>query len=185
MNEFYVYAYLRKDGSPYYIGKGKGKRAWGKDHAVALPTDERIHLIETDLSEKDSLQLERDLIQLYGRKHLNTGILRNITEGGDAGPKLFGNLNPMFGKLRPDLRAKNLARVGTKQSPETIEKIRSSSLGKNLGKFRSSETKAKISLKLTGRIVSEETKEKHRQRVPWNKGRKLNKEKELLDEQQH
>ena len=81
---FYVYAYLREDQTPYYIGKGKGKRAWEKNHGVNLPEESRIVLIEKNLSQQEAFELEVKLIQQYGRKDLGTGILRNRTNGGEG-----------------------------------------------------------------------------------------------------
>ena len=85
---FYVYAYLRLDGTPYYIGKGKHVRAWKKHTRTngtnLTPSDDRIRILAHGLTDFEAKLLEVKLITIYGRKDLGEGILRNLSDGGDG-----------------------------------------------------------------------------------------------------
>ena len=152
---FYVYAYLRVDGTPYYIGKGKGNRSYKKGAEEIHVPDElsRIIMLEQHLSTVGALALERRYIEWYGRKDLGTGILRNRTPGGDGGP---GSKKGCAGRKQTDetkakLRAINLGKKHTEETKTLC--------GLAASYARSDETKAKISAARKGIVFSEQHKE--------------------------
>ena len=78
--DYYTYAWLREDGTPYYIGKGRNGRAFRKGG----PEKSRVLLLKQNCTEEEAFKHEKYMISVFGRKDTGTGILINLTEGGDG-----------------------------------------------------------------------------------------------------
>jgi hypothetical protein len=85
-NRFYTYAYLREDRTPYYIGKGNGYRiCCKKGRPCNKPKDKsRIIFLKQNLTEQEAFKHEIYMIAVFGRKNNGTGILLNLTDGGEG-----------------------------------------------------------------------------------------------------
>lgn len=127
---FYTYAYLRKDRTPYYIGKGCGYRITHPGRRIRKPpTKDRIIFLKQNLTEEEAFKHEKYMIAVFGRKNNGTGILRNLTDGGEGSS-------------------------GYVPTQETRDKISLANKGKtpwNKGVPRSEETKQKQSKSMKGK----------------------------------
>lgn len=175
---FYAYIYRDRNGTPFYVGKGSGKRAWNftrgnqrhlRNKIAKMRREDcppSVEIIEA-LDEDHAKFLETCLIAVIGRKDLGLGSLLNLTDGGDG----------RVGWTEEQKKEHSAKITGQKRSQEVREKMskaakrrtkRDGSPAKKLvgrpsklkGRKLSPEHKLKISNSLIGHQVTEETRSK-------------------------
>ena len=160
--EHYVYQYLREDGSPYYIGKGKKNRKTDSHGKIPVPSNpDRIVILHKNLTDKEAIDIEIALIAKYGRKDKGTGILRNMTDGGQGHAGRITSKETRQ-KLSEALTGKKMPAF-SKEHREKLSQAKRNSKGNNSGKKHSERTKNILSAQRKGKSsgpVSNETRSK-------------------------
>ena len=172
---FYAYLLKRPDGTPFYAGKGKGRRCYVHLKPWHLKKDEnrhKVHIIEKirreggepivevlqkNLTEEDAFSLETQQIKLYGRT-INGGLLCNMSDGGE-GQSGFHHKEETKQKISAQGMGENNPFYGKKHTPETLKIIGDV----NRGKVLDEEWRNNLSASTKGRKKSEEHKNKIRE----------------------
>ena len=163
----YIYRHIRLDtNQPFYIGIGSDntyKRAYDKKRPnpywnnIINNTDYEVEILLDGLTWEKACEKEIEFISLYGRKNINTGILANMTDGGEGakGLKVSDEYKQMLSirnignnyvanrknykvtdetkkKISEAFRGEKHPRYGKKKSKEEINKA---ILSKNCKKF--------------------------------------------------
>ena len=137
----YIYSYV-EDGKPYYVGKGKGGRAYSIANHPPLPTIENIHIIREFDDNITALIREWEMISL----------LQLESEGGML-------VNKVKGCAPPNHSGRKYV-----MSEETKQKLR-----KPKSKPRNAEHSEKIAKQNRGRKHTKEWLEAHSKRMQGNK----------------
>jgi hypothetical protein len=159
-----VYRHRRlDDNSVFYIGLGNKQRPYVKTKrnnywkSIIEKYGYYVEVIQENLSLEDAKELEVFLISLYGRKDIKTGILCNMSDGGDG-----HNASPEIRKKTSERRkGKRTLPLDYVRSEEHSRKISEGKKGKPSsfkGKKHTEETKAIIRQKRALQVFTKETR---------------------------
>lgn len=131
-----VYQHKKPNGEIFYIGIGVVKKRanskYGRNkhwHNVVNKYGYKSEILFDNVDYKEAKQIEKYLIGYYGRKDINTGILVNMTDGGEG----YLNMNTKERKkraLRITEYNKNTKDYSFTQKKEYKEKMSLSTKGK-------------------------------------------------------
>jgi hypothetical protein len=124
-----VYLHKTKDTNLiFYVGIGKTeRRAYSKAVRnklwlyVIQKHDYEVEVLHNNISWEEACIVERSLIERYGRRDINTGILVNMTDGGDGA----GNLS-----VESRMKISETSKGRTK-TPEQRQRLSEKTRGKN------------------------------------------------------
>lgn len=144
-NGFYAYTHSRPDGSVFYVGKGKGRRAWNFTHG-RNPYHRRVvekygreNIVVTVYpcaDEAAAFELEKRLIAEHPR-------LTNMTEGGEGGsPEILANLWKTNPAMRENVAKMTEARRGVKRPAHVVAALVKAHKGKKQTGERLAQTRA-------------------------------------------
>jgi len=156
MTQFYSYLWIRKDGTPYYAGKGSKRRAFiNQGHNTHCPKDTKRILVFPMQSESDAFESEIALIELFGRKDDGTGCLRNWTNGGEG-------VSGHRWKFRGQVQTEKQRQASLANAKKAADAIRGQSFSAehrqrlsnaNAGKQRTAEQRQRISEAKRGKPI--------------------------------
>ena len=166
MDKYYVYAHLNPITKDiFYIGLGKGNRAWNKwtgrnkfwDNYINKHGFE-VEIISENLTRKQAEKIEIEFISTLGRRQIDEGgILVNRSSGGD-GCTGYTHSEEFKLKMSNDRKGKCTRKV-TQHSQETKDKISKGLQGREVtwGKTVLQYTKQEEFIKEYPSIASAET----------------------------
>lgn len=176
--KFYCYVLREPNGSPFYVGAGRERRIFqhvkdsrGKQRSRKLSiirgitkSGDRVNYEIVGFFDEweKAIEAEKQLIAHYGRKDLGTGVLANLTDGGDGTSGFGPDIISLLSRQKKGVKFSEEHKEALSASWHTPARLAgiASAARKNTGKKQTEEHKKKISVGNKGRPLTSEHRKK-------------------------